>query len=686
MTTNNIPLSPPKAPRIARSISKHKQKRTDYYYWLRDKENPETIAYLNAENDYTQAVMSPTENLQQQLFGEIKARIEEADMSVPYYYNGYLYFVRHEVDKSYPIFCRKKANSPNALEEIMLDVNQEAQGHSFFSITNMVVSDDNQWLAYGVDLTGGRISAIYIKNLVDNSKLNTALENVCQIEWAADNKTLLYSFYDDALRSYQIKLHSIGTSQKNDLVLFTEKDETCSCYIGRSQSREFLFIECYNQEYTETLFVPATQPTAPLQIVAPRQYGHQYSVEHQGDFFYISTNLNAPNFCIVKTLITQPSPQYWQMVVPPNDDILIEDFTLFDSYIAVEQRQNAQQQIKIIPKNEPQNAYFLPFDEPCYTIAATDNYDFCTTQFRLSYQSLTTPKTIYDFDMATGEKKLLKQQQVLNGFNPDDYIAERLFAPAADGQQIPISLVRRKDTALNAATPMLLRGYGAYGICYDPIFAISDLNLLNRGFIVGIAHIRGGVEKGKSWYENGKFLHKKNTFTDFIACADYLVTQQYTSHQNLFITGGSAGGLLMGAVINSRPDICRAAIAQVPFVDVLTTMLDPSLPLTTGEYDEWGNPADKIYYDYIRSYSPYDNVSSKNYPAMLVIAGLHDSQVHFWEPAKWVAKLRHLKTDNNTLLLKTNMEAGHGGASGRYDKYKEVAFEHAFMFYILGKI
>ncbi|MGB1207161.1 MAG: S9 family peptidase [Chitinophagales bacterium] len=663
-------------------LAKHEHERIDNYYWLKDKENPEVVAYLTAENNYMEHEMKNSEGLQKKLYEEIKGRIQETDMSVPHQKDDYFYYTRREEGEAYPIYCRKKEHLENP-EEILININELAKGHSYYNIGGIGVNNSQNILAYSVDLKGNRICKMYFKDLATNEHLTDTLENICQFVWSNDAKILFYSTYDDTLRCYKIFRHKLGTAQSEDVEVFHEKDEKFSVYVGRTSSRKYIKIYVHSSTSTEVWLTDADNPTKPIQLVQERQEKLEYDVEHAGDYLYITNNDNAINFKLVRTPVAQTTKEHWEEVIAHRTDVLIEGIDLFKDYYVVSERKNGLLNIRI---KDWQNTvdYYLPFNDPTYVVNTTQNYTFDTTLLRYVYNSLTTPRTVYEFDMQTHHQKLLKQYEVLGGFSPDQYQSERIYAIATDGTKVPISLVYKKGLKRDGASPLWLYSYGSYGISMNPYFSSFRLSLLDRGFVFALAHIRGGEDLGRQWYEDGKFLKKKNTFTDFIACAEHLIAEKYTNKDKLVIQGGSAGGLLMGAVINMRPDLFKVVLAHVPFVDVITTMLDPSIPLTTGEYEEWGNPNDKEYYDYILSYSPYDNVIAQDYPHLLVTTGINDSQVHYWEPAKWVAKLRTTKTDTNKLLLKTNMDAGHQGASDRYKFYKEVAFEFAFALDILG--
>lgn len=677
-------MQAPKAKKIAKKIEAHKDIRIDDYYWLNDRENKEVIDYLTAENQYTQAMLEDTERLQNELFEEIKARIKEDDESVPFKYNGYWYITRFEIGKEYPIYSRKKENLSEK-EEILFDVNELAKSFSYFQLTGINISENNQLAAFGQDTLSRRIYTIQIKDLKSGKILEDKLENTTGYSvWAADNKTLFYTRKDEALRAYQIWKHKLGTPQSQDVLVFEEKDETFNAFVFKTKSKKYIMIRTSSTVSDEYRFVLSNQVDSEFKIFQKRERNLEYSVEHYGDYFYILTNKNkATNFKLMKTPIQQTEKNNWIDVVPHRKDVLLENIEIFNNYLVLEERNQALTQLNIRSWDGKEN-YYLPFKEEVYTSYIGQNPDFDTDILRYGYTSLTTPNSVIDFNMKDRSSEVKKEQVVLGDFNKDNYTSKRLWVEARDGVKIPVSIVYRKDTPINSNTPLLQYAYGSYGYSMDVYFSSSRLSLLDRGFVYAIAHIRGGQELGRDWYEDGKMLNKKNTFNDFIDVSRFLIENQYTSSEHLYAMGGSAGGLLMGVIINEAPELYKGIVAQVPFVDVLTTMLDDSIPLTTGEYDEWGNPNDKVYYDYMKSYSPYDNIKKQNYPNMLVTTGLHDSQVQYWEPAKWVAKLREMKTDDNLLLLKTDMETGHGGASGRFEALKETALEYAFIFKIEG--
>jgi len=674
---------PPVAKKIPKELVIHNDIRMDDYYWLNERENPKVIEYLEAENAYTAAKMKDTEELQGILYEEIVGRIKQTDMSVPYRKGGFYYYTRFEEGKEYPVYCRKKGNL-EAEEEILLNVNEMAKGSDYFHVAGLSVSTDNNLIAFGVDNVSRRKYTIQFKNLATGEIYPDRILNTTgRATWANDNKTVFYSLKDDTLRSFKIQKHILGADVSGDQEIFHEADVTFGTGVYKSKSDRYLIIASDSTLSTEYRVLDADTPDEPFQVIQPREKDLEYHIDHFKDSFYIRTNYKAKNFRLMKTSVSKTSKENWTEVVPHRENVLLTQFELFEGFLVVGERKEGLPQIRVLPWDGGEEHY-LDFGEETYTAGISYNPEFDTGLLRFSYSSLTTPQSTYDYNMNSREKTLLKRQEVLGDFDPDNYHAERLFAVAEDGIKVPISLVYRKGLEKNGNNPLLLYGYGSYGYSQNPRFRSDSLSLLDRGFVFAIAHIRGGQEMGRWWYEDGKLLRKKNTFKDFIACAEHLIAENLTSPDKLFIKGGSAGGLLMGAVINMRPHLFKGVIANVPWVDVVTTMLDDSIPLTTSEYDEWGNPNDKEYYDYMLSYSPYDKVEAKEYPAMLVTTGLHDSQVQYWEPAKWVAKLRDLKTDLNLLLLKTNMGAGHGGASGRFKRYKETALEYAFMLKLLG--
>lgn len=669
--------------------------RIDNYYWMKlsdaqknaeqkDEVTTKVISYLNSENDYLAAKMKHTEALQEKLYTEIVGRIKQTDESVPYKLNGYWYYTRFEEGKEYAIYCRKKGTL-EATEEILLNVNELAKGHSYYAIGGLKVSEDNKLLAYGEDSVSRRRYTIYVKDLTTGKLVGEPIANTTgSITWANDNKTLFYSRKDSVtLLPRWIMKHKLGTSPSKDVAVYEEKDDTFYTSIYKTKSKKFLVIASGSTLTSDYMILDANTPDGTWKNFTKRERGLEYSIDHYQDKFYIVTNWDALNFRLMETPDTKTDKANWKEKIAHRDDTLLEGIDIFKDYLVVSERSKASTHLRIM-NQKTKEEHYMEFAEPAYTIYSSTNLDFDTDLLRYGYTSMTTPNSTYDYDMKTRERKLLKQQEVVGGYNPEEYQTERLWATAKDGTKIPMSIVYKKGIKKDGTNPTMLYGYGSYGASMDPTFSSTRLSLLNRGFIYAIAHIRGGQEMGRQWYEDGKMFKKKNTFTDFIDCAEFLIEEKYTTPEHLFASGGSAGGLLMGAVVNMRPDLFKGVIAAVPFVDVVTTMLDESIPLTTGEFDEWGNPKNPESYMYMLEYSPYDQVKPQAYPNMLVTTGLHDSQVQYWEPAKWVAKLREMKTDNNTLLLRTNMETGHGGASGRFKVYRETAQEYAFILDLEG--
>ncbi|MEN9323029.1 MAG: Dipeptidyl aminopeptidase [Bacteroidota bacterium] len=671
----------PVATQIPVELEKHGDTRIDPYFWLNDRENPEVIAYLNAENAYYQEQTKHTQPLQEALFLEMKARIKEDDSSVPYFYNGYYYLTRFEKGGDYPIYSRKKG-SLDAAEEILFNCNEMAKGFTYFNLKGLTISPDNQWVAFSVDTVGRRIYTMQIKNLVSGELAPEKIENVTgTATWANDNATLFYTRKDAVtLRADSVYKHQLGSDAATDSLVYFEKDDTFDVSVYKEKSKKYLVIASTSTLTSEYQILAADTPSGKFKLFQKRTRGLEYSISHYGDRFYILTNKDkATNFKLMVTPELATQKENWTDLIPHREEVLLEDIEIFRDYLVVSERENGLNTIQIRPWDGSE-AYYLPFDSETYTAYTTTNVDFDTTLLRYSYQSMNTPASVIEFDMKTKTKVVLKEQEVLGGkFDKANYTEERVWAKAKDGTQIPISMVYRKGLKKNGNNPLLLYAYGSYGMSMDAYFSSTRLSLLDRGFIYAIAHVRGGEDLGRNWYEDGKLLKKKNTFTDFIACTEFLIQEQYSSAQHLYAEGGSAGGLLMGAICNMAPHLYHGVIAQVPFVDVVTTMLDESIPLTTGEYDEWGNPNVKKYYNYIKSYSPYDNVVAQAYPHLYVSTGLHDSQVQYWEPAKWVARLRTLKTNDTQLYLDTNMEAGHGGASGRFEALRELAKEFSFL-------
>jgi oligopeptidase B len=664
---------------IPTKLENHGYARTDNYFWLKERDNPDVLAYLESENEYTEAVMAHTKELQEQLFEEIKGRIKETDTSVPYRLDDYWYYTRWEESEEYPIYARKKG-SLDAAEEVMLDVNEMAEGHGFFSVGGRAVSFNQDILAFTVDTVGRRINTIRFKNLVTGETLEDLIPSVTtNIAWANDNRTLFYAMQDpETLRRYRIYRHVLGTDASEDALVYEETDEEFSSFVFRTKSKAYIMIGSFQTLSSEYRYMDANDPAGEFRILLPRERDHEYSVDHYEDHFYIRTNDGAKNFRLMRTPVSDTRKSAWEELIPHRDEVLLGGFEIFADQLVVSERKDGLTLLRVMPW-DGSGEHYLDFGEPAYRASIGINPDFNTRVLRYNYTSLTTPNSVYDYDMETREQMLMKRDEVLGGFDPGDYVTERLSATASDGVKVPISLVYRKGMRRDGSNPLLLYGYGSYGASMDAAFSSPRLSLLDRGFVFAIAHVRGGQELGRWWYEDGKLLKKKNTFTDFIACAEHLANEGYANRNRLYAMGGSAGGLLMGAVVNMRPDLFHGIVTHVPWVDVVTTMLDESIPLTTSEYDEWGDPNEKQYFDYMLSYSPYDNVTARDYPHMLVTTGLHDSQVQYWEPAKWVAKLRAMKTDENRLILKTNMEAGHGGASGRFRRYKEIAFDYAYL-------
>ena len=671
----------PIAKQIPKNLTMHDDVRVDEFYWLNDRENPEVIDYLNKENDYYNAHTGHTKKFQTDLFDEMKSRIKEDDSSVPYKYNGYWYITKYEKGKDYPIYTRKK-ETLEAAEELLFDCNDMAKDHSYFRLVGLNINSNNDLISYGIDTTGRRQYTLHIKDLKTNEVFKDEISNTTGgSTWANDNKTLFYTLKDETtLRSEAIYKHRLNTDQKSDELIYEETDDTFGVSVYKTKSDKYLVIASYSTLTSEYQILNANTPDGDFKIFQARTRGLEYGISHFEDSFYVVSNADgAQNFKLSKTSETQTEKKYWKDVIPHREAVLLEDIEIFKDFLVVSERENGLNHIHI-KRWDGTDSYYLPFDSETYTAYTTTNIDFDTTVLRYGYQSLTTPSSVIDFDMVTKTKTVQKEQEVLGGkFKKENYTSERLWATAADGTQIPISLIRRVDTEKSSETPLLLYAYGSYGSTIDPYFSTVRMSLLDRGFIFAIAHIRGGQYLGRQWYEDGKLFKKKNTFSDFVDCSKYLIENNYTSAKHHYAMGGSAGGLLMGAIINLAPELYNGVVAQVPFVDVVTTMLDDSIPLTTGEYDEWGNPNEKDYYEYMKSYSPYDNVTNKSYPNMLVTTGLHDSQVQYWEPAKWVARLRAQNKNTSQLYLQTNMEAGHGGASGRFEALKEVAAEYAFL-------
>ncbi len=678
-------IDPPKALKKPKELNAHGHSRTDNYYWLNERENPEVIAYLTEENKYKETILADLKTVREDLFEEMKGRIKEQDASVPYFENGFWYYVRYEEGLEYPIYCRKQ-KSLDSKELVILDVNQLAKNYDYYSARGLEVSPDNKVLAYAEDTLSRRIYKLVFKDLTTGKMLADEIPNTDgSIVWANDNKTIFYGIKDETLRVFKIMKHKLGTDASNDEVVYHEKDATYNLDIDKTKSKEFLLIASTQTLSSEYRYLNADTPDGKWKVFQPREQDHEYSIDHAAGKWYIRTNLSAKNFKIMSVENGETGRDNWIELIPHRNDVFVQGFELFKDFLVITERINGIRNVRV-RSWDGSNDHYVDFGESSYVAYVSTNPEYDSDNVRLLYQSMTTPSTTFDYDMKAKSLDLKKQQEVLGGFDRANYSTERIYATARDGAKVPLSIVYRKGFEKDGSRPLLLYAYGSYGLSLDPSFSSTRLSLLDRGFAFAIAHIRGGQEMGRDWYEDGKLLKKKNTFTDFIDCAEFLIAEKYTSSENLFAMGGSAGGLLMGAVVNMRPELFKGVVAAVPFVDVVTTMLDETIPLTTFEWDEWGDPNEKAYYEYMLSYSPYDQVEPKGYPAMMVTTGLHDSQVQYWEPAKWVAKLREMKTDNNPLLLHTNMEAGHGGASGRFNALKETALEYAFLLDLAGKV
>ena len=693
--TTDMQIDPPVAKKIEKTLQIHNDTRVDPYFWMRlsdaqkeaetpDNQTQDVLDYLHAENDYLKKVMKPTEKLQEALYEEIVGRIKQDDASVPVSVNGYTYYTRFEKGEDYPYYCRKQ-NTENANEEVMLNGPEMGKDQSYFAVGGRSVSENNRFLAYGVDWVSRREYTLYFKDLATGELLEDKIENTTgSVTWANDNQTVFYVKKDpQTLRANQIYKHRLGTDTSQDELVYEETDETFSCWISKTKSRDYLMIGSSQTLSTEFRFLDANKPDGAWKVVHPRERELEYFVDHFGDDFYIVTNWEAKNFRLMKTPVSRCDKAHWEEIIPHRSNVLLEDIEIFKDHLVVTEREDGLTRLRVIQWAD-NSEHYISFNDPTYAAWISANPEFNTSLLRYGYSSLTTPTAIYDYELNNRERTLKKQDEVLGGtFDSANYVSERIMAPSRDGEtMVPISIVYHKDYQKNGDEPLLLYGYGSYGNTIDPWFSSSRLSLLDRGFAFAIAHIRGGQEMGRSWYENGKMLNKKNTFYDFIDCGQHLVDMGYTSAKHLYAQGGSAGGLLIGAVINMAPELWQGAIAAVPFVDVVSTMLDETIPLTTFEFDEWGNPKDKQYYDYIKSYSPYDNVVAQDYPHLLITTGYWDSQVQYWEPAKWIAKLRDTKTDSNTLIMDCNMEVGHGGASGRFKRFKEVALSYAFLLHL----
>ncbi|MEI9918055.1 MAG: S9 family peptidase [Bacteroidota bacterium] len=688
-------LKPPVAEKVAHEFKENGGSRVDNYYWMKltdaqknseqkDEQTTKVLKYLTDENDYLKGELKHTEALQEKIYNEIVGRIKQTDESVPYKKNGYWYYTRYEQGQEYPIYCRKKGEL-TAAEEILLNVNDMAKGHNYYSITGLQVSEDNKLLAFGEDSVSRRRYTIYVKDLKSGKVIDTPIANTeGGVTWANDNKTFFYTKKDSlTLRSRWIVRHQLGGDPKKDVNVFEETDDTFYTGIYKTKSKKFLVVWSGSTLTNDYQILDANTPTGKFKNFTKRERGLEYSIDHYKDKFYVVTNLDAKNFRLMETPDAKTEKANWKEKIAHRADTLLSGIEIFKNYLVLSERAKANTLMRVIDQTSGAKHY-LDFGEPAYTVYPSVNEEFDTDLLRYGYTSLTTPNSTYDYNMKTKERVLLKQQEVVGGYDPANYVTERIWAPADDGTEIPMSIVYKKGIQKNGENPALIYGYGSYGSSTDPSFSITRLSLLDRGFVYAIAHIRGGQEMGRQWYDDGKMFKKMNTFTDFVDCSEYLISEKYTNPNKLFAMGGSAGGLLMGAVVNIAPQLYKGVVAKVPFVDVVTTMLDEDIPLTTGEFDEWGNPKSPESYMYMLKYSPYDQVKPQNYPNMLVTTGLHDSQVQYWEPAKWVAKLREMKTDNNKLLLRTNMETGHGGTTGRFKVYKETAQEYAFMVDLAG--
>ncbi|MGY8884514.1 MAG: S9 family peptidase [Flavobacteriales bacterium] len=674
----------------------HNLELNDDYFWMRlsdaqkeaktpDDQTQDVLDYLNAENDYKESALAPTKDFQSELFDEIVGRIVKDDESVPVFYRGYWYYSRYEEGKEYAFNCRKKDSLENP-EEVLLDGPQLAEGHSYFAIGGSSISPNNNIIVYGIDTVSRRQYTLRFKDLTTGVVFEDEIpETTGGAVWANDNKTIFYTKKDPVtLRSYRILKHILGTDLSEDVVVYEETDDTFNIGVGKSKSERFIMIGANSTLSSETRYIDADKPNSEWTVIQERQDNHEYGVSHYGDHFYIQTNAEAKNFKLVKTSIETPSREHWVDVIPHRDDVLFEGTEIFEDFLVIEERKEGLTNIRVKSWDDSED-YYLEFNDPAYMAYVGTNPEFKSTTLRFGYTSLTTPNTTYEHSFDDKSRTQLKQQKVLGGdFDPANYASERIMVEARDGAQVPVSIVYRKGVKMDGSNPLLLYAYGSYGYSMDPGFSSTRLSLLDRGFVYAMAHIRGGSEMGRNWYEDGKLFKKMNTFNDFIDCGKHLVANNYTSPDHLYAMGGSAGGLLMGAVMNLEPELFNGIVAAVPFVDVINTMLDESIPLTTGEFDEWGNPKDKAYFDYMMSYSPYDNISKLNYPHTLITTGYWDSQVQYWEPAKWIAKLRDQKQDDNLLIMHCNMETGHGGASGRFARFKETAMEYAFLFMLEG--
>lgn len=687
-TEQLIQINTPIAKKQPKELKKHGDVRIDDFHWMNNREDQKVLDYLNAENAYYGKMSSHTLDFQETLFQEMKSRIKEDDSSVPYKYNGFWYLTKYETGKEYPIYYRRK-DSLEAEDELMFDCNEMAKEHEYFKLRGISISPDNTKASFAVDTVSRRQYSIQVKNLSTGEIYSDKIDNTTgSSTWASDGKTLFYTKKDPVtLRSDKIYRHELGTLVSDDVLVFHETDPTFNTFVYKTKSRKYLVIGSQSTLTSEYRILPSDKPKGNFKVFSPRQRGLEYSIAHYNGNFYVLTNKDkATNFKLMKAGEQHTLSEEWEEFIPHRENVLLEDVEIFSDFYVLSERENGLNNLRI-SRWDDSDSYLLPFESETYVAGTSINVDFDTKELRYFYNEMGAPYAIIDYNMEKKTKKVLKEQEVLGGkFNKDNYLTKRIWATARDGVKVPISLVHHKDTRLDGNSPLLQYAYGSYGSTIDPHFSSVRLSLLDRGFIFAISHVRGGEYLGRSWYEDGKLLKKKNTFTDFIDCSKFLISEKYTSPQHLYASGGSAGGLLIGAVVNMDPKLYNGVIASVPFVDVVTTMLDETIPLTTGEYDEWGNPEVKEYYDYMKSYSPYDNVTAMDYPNMYVSTGLHDSQVQYWEPAKWVAKLRAYKTDDKLLFLDTNMEAGHGGASGRFESLREIAKEYAFILDLEGKI
>ena len=675
----------PIAPKRLRQLQQHGVTRLDNYYWMRDINDPETLKYLRAESDYVEEAMQHTKPLQEKLFAEMKARIKEDDESVPEKRGEYFYYARQEKGKQYPVFCRRK-ESLDAAEEILLDQNQLAEGKSFCSVGAVAVSPDGNTLAYSVDFGGREIYTLHVMDLKTRKPYPEIIENIGGsayehggVEWANDNETFFYTTLDDAQRSYKLFRHKLGTDAAQDALLVHEEDAAFSLFVAKTRDDALILTYHYSTNTREMRYLSADRPTEDLRILQERVKGLEYFVAHHKENFFIVNNENAVNFKLSVAPVENPGRENWREIIPHRADVLVDGVAAFDEYLVLSERKDGLKQIRISGLDGQSAARYVEFPEPTYDVTLEANPEFKTNVLRFKYSSLITPNTIVDYRMDSGEWNIRKVDEIPSGYDKTQYVSERILVTAADGARVPMSIVYKKDLKKDGSNPSLLYGYGSYGASIDAFFNSNRFSLLDRGFVFAIGHIRGGSDMGRAWYEDGKLLRKKNTFTDFIACAERLIADGFTSKEKMAITGASAGGLLVGACVTMRPDLFKAVICKVPFVDVVTTMSDPTIPLTTLEYDQWGNPADKEYFNYMLSYSPYDNIRAAEYPHLLITTGLNDPRVAYWEPAKFAAKLREMKTDDNQILLYTNYDSGHAGASGRYDFLKEVALDYAFL-------